>query len=133
METPLVTLSLKELVDIRDSLGRLLNAPLKIRASYRATKFSKKIVKELEDLDKARKELIIRYGERMDADGNFKVKKENTEAFQKEYDSLLEETVELPVMKLTLEEIEVAGLTMLDVANLEFMIEEPKNIELIAK
>lgn len=128
---PVKKFTLKELKDIQDSLARILDARLPARVGYRMTKFSKRVIEELQDMINARDKIIKKLGERKE-DGNWKVKPENLAKFQDELEELWKEEIELPFMKIKISEIENVRddrgqpvLSMLDIANLEFMIEDP--------
>jgi hypothetical protein len=118
-----VTFTLKELQSINSSINALLNCKLPARESYRVTKLSKKLIAEQNHLFDARETLIKKYGEPNGA-GGLKVKDENVLMFNNELDELLKESVEFPVMKIKLSVIEKYDLTVADIANLDFMIEE---------
>lgn len=127
METPMVTFTLKQLTDIQGSLVALLAAKLDVRTSYRLTKFSKKVKAELTDLEEARQKLVKEMGE-MDPDrndGNLRVKPALLQEFNERMEEIKKEEVEIPVMKVKLADIEKANMSVIDIANLDFMIEEP--------
>ena len=118
-----VTLTLGELNEKMGSLNALLQSKLPIRASYRISKLSKKIAAEQKHLIDARNDLVKKHGEE-DERGNYSVQPSAIKAFTQEWDALMKETVEFPIMKVTLEEIKDAQLMVGDVANLDFLIEE---------
>lgn len=118
-------MKLKELNDIKGSIARLLVAPnISAKVAYRATKFSKKLAKEIDDLEEQRVALVRKYG--VEENGNYRVPPSRLPEFEAEFNQLLEEEVEIPVLRISVDELEKAGLTMLDFANLDFLIEEPK-------
>lgn len=128
MAGEMVTFTLKQLQDIQVSLIHLLEAKLEVRISYRLTKFSKKIKDELTDLEEHRQKLVRKYGEPDPKDdSSLRVKPALNDAFKADMDVILAESVEIPVTKVSLADIEKASLSVIDVANLDFMIEEPKS------
>lgn len=117
-------IKLSELNKIKVSLSKLITAEgIPARAAYRATKFSKKIVAEIEAMEESRIALVKKYGAEGEG-GRYEVKPENDEKFKAELDELFAEEVELPEVKIAVGDLEKVNLTMLDYANLEFMIVE---------
>ena len=116
-------IQLKELNRIKGSLSKLLVADnIPARAAYRATKFTKALVRELELLEETRVELVKKYGEK--AGDGLAVPPKHEEAFQGAFGEVLEEEVELPEIQLAVGDLENAKLSMLDFAYLDFMIVE---------
>lgn len=117
-------MKLSELNDIKNSLAKLLQAPgIPAKTAYRAAKFSKVVAKEIRDLEDARVELVKKWG-KADAQGNHNVTPENMAAFTEDLNDILDEDCVIPVMKISVEDVKGAGLTLLDFANLEFLFEE---------
>lgn len=117
-------IQLKQLDEIKVSLSKLLTAPgVPARVAYRAAKFSKAIAKEIEEMEEARVELVKKYG-KDDGKGNFSVTTENQDTFKEQYDEVLKEEIELPDVQLKIDDLEKSGLTMLDIANLAFLLSE---------
>ena len=114
--------TIRQLKEIEPSLSRLLDAKLDIKVSYRITKFTKKVLKELMDVERARQKYVQDHG--IVIDGRRQVPPLGVEEFQKAMDALLDEEVEIPVMKVKLEELAPGNLTVADVANLDFIIED---------
>lgn len=117
-------LQLKELNKVKNSLAKLITAEdIPARAAYRATKFSKKVVAEIDAMEEARVALVKKYGVD-DGSGRFNVLPENDKKFQEELDVLFSEEVELPDVKIAVGDLEKVKLAMLDYANLDFLIVE---------
>jgi hypothetical protein len=113
-------MQLKELNAAKGSISKLLVAErVPARVCYRATKFSKKVMAELTALEEQRMALVEKYGVL-----NQTQESPELEMFRNDFKQLLEEEVELPDIVIALGDIENAGLTMLDFANLDFMIQE---------
>ena len=107
---------------MRDSIARLLTATtIPAATAYRAAKFSKAIITELQDLEEARMKLVKKYGV-LNKEDKLEVPESNYEEFNKEFDAVQAVEVEIPVVKLTIEELKSAGLSILDFSNLDFLI-----------
>lgn len=117
-------LSMKTLNQIKGSLARLLTAQnIPVRVSYRAAKFAKAVDRKIRDLEEMRIGLVKKYGEK-DADGNYQVTDEHDAEFQKVFEEMLSEEFEVPDVKIKVDDLANAGLTMLDIANLDFILSE---------
>jgi hypothetical protein len=123
---------LKEIFEIRDSLIKLLNMELSAKINFRLAKVTRALKTELQDLETERQKLVEKYGEKDEA-GNITVTKQLKE-FNTEWEKVLEEEVDILIVKVPLEELDgnvyidsqgtKRKLTMIDVANLEFLITE---------
>ena len=114
-------IQLKALNEIKGSLAKLVTAQgVPGRVCYRATKFSKKVTAELSSLEEVRGELVKKFGEKMGE--RVIVTEKNGDAFLEAFEQVLQEEIELPDIKFKAADLENAGLTMLDYANLDFMI-----------
>lgn len=85
-------------------LSKLVNEKLPVKASFRITKIINSITKDLEHFETFRTQLFDKYGEMQD-DSTKVIKPENQDAFLQEINSLLREEVELPDVKLSLEDL----------------------------
>jgi hypothetical protein len=123
-------ITLKQLDAIKSSIARLLTAPgVPVRAAYRAAKFSKAIQKEIIELEEMRNDLVKKYGK--ETEEGLRVEPKYEETFQKEYDIMLDEMVTFPDIKICVDDLASAGLSMLDIANLDFMLVEVDPTETI--
>jgi len=113
----------RDLVQIKESLSQLLNSRLSVKTSYRIVKFSKRVIKELDDVEKARIEYINANGVK-NAKGEMEVPPEKVAEFREQMDEVLDEVVDIPVMKVNVGELEGSALTVGDIANLDFLIQE---------
>ena len=110
-----------ELNRIKGSLAKLLVAAgIPPRVCYRATKFSKVVVSEIESLETARIALVRRYG--VETKGGLSVSPVNQDQFEGDFNSILAEEVELPDLRIASGDLEKSDLTFLDYANLDFLI-----------
>jgi hypothetical protein len=121
-------MQVRELEQIKGSLAKLVTANVPARAAYRAAKFTRVIAKEIQSLEDARVQLILKYG-KPNGDGTSTVLSQNLEKFREEFEQLLNEEIEVPAITLEVSDLENAGLTMLDFANLDFMISESEKKE----
>lgn len=118
-------ITVKELNSIKSSLAKLVVATgIPARACYRATKFSKKIAVEIETLETLRLELIKKHGGVADPAGNIRVPDENNDAFNADFNKVLAEEIDVPDVQIAVGDLTNANLTMLDFANLDFVIVE---------
>lgn len=133
-----MTIKLKELKVTERTLTKVFNAPFEnAKLAYSIMKTSKKVLSELEDMEKMRFKLIEKYGElgkygRPVLEGNqFKLK--DPKGFEKEWKSFLETEIELDVWMLPFEAIEnvrpplsIAELSTID----KFINEEQRKEEI---
>lgn len=118
-----MTLELSQLNRIKQSLSRLLTTEnIPARVCYRATKFSKRVADAIEELEEQRIKLVKKYGS-LHGEA-LRVDPKNQEKFEAEFGALLTETIELPDISIALSDLEKANLSMIDYANLDFLITE---------
>lgn len=123
VEIKKATFELKELRMISNSIGKVITADIpneKIR--YRLSKLAKIFSNEITDLEKERQRLIKQFGEE-DAKGNLKVKPEHEDEFNKRFDDLQSESVEVSYIAVDLSGLNL-GLNALDMLNLEPFLDE---------
>lgn len=77
-----------------------------VRSALKVTSLVKKVGDALEAPFKVRKDLIEKYKESEDEQGNIKLKKDKVEQFNKENMELLEQDVDIEFPKIKIEEIE---------------------------
>lgn len=94
-------------------LGRIVDQKLPIRMAFRFTRLIRELNKEWTSLEKLRDGLIKKYGaEKEDQKGAFTVPTENREAFFKEFQELLKETVQVEWDLVSIEEPGLASLEL---------------------
>lgn len=94
-------------------LGRIVDQKLPIRMAFRFTRLIRELNKEWTSLEKLRDGLIKKYGaENEDQKGSFTVPPENREAFFKEFQELLKETVTVEWDLVSIEEPGLASLEL---------------------
>lgn len=119
-----VKIKLSQLVSSAESLGRLGGQPLPARQAFLLGKTLKAVNSELESYNATRLETCKRFGTEDKKKGQFEIPEENLEAFNKEFQDLLNTEVELNVDKLKLADLGNANLSGSDVVVLDWLIEE---------
>lgn len=77
-------------------LNRIVDQSLPIRLAFRFTRLIRELNTEFQALEKLRDELVKKYGEEVEGqEGAFKVAEDQREAFMKDFQDLLQETVEI--------------------------------------
>ncbi len=113
-------------------LGRIVDQKLPIRMAFRFTRLIRELNKEWTSLEKLRDGLIKEHGEKVEggADGSFTVPPENREAFFKEFQELLAETVEVEWDLISIEEPGLAELqlSVKDLSTLGWLFTEFKQM-----
>lgn len=84
-------------------LAKLMNQQLPFKVSFRITKILESVSKDIENFEKHRAKLFEKYGE-LQGD-SMVIKSENFDEFKKDLDILLQETVDLPDVKLSLDDL----------------------------
>ena len=131
-------IQLRELRQAMPALNKILTTPFEnAKLAYSIMKTSKKVLSELEDIEKMRLELIKKYGE-LDERGQpvldgsqFKLR--DPKGFEKEWDNLMETEIDLDVWMIPFEAIEnvqpplsIAELSTID----KFINEEQREREI---
>ena len=123
VEIKKVTLELGALRKISNSIGKIVSADItneKIR--YRLSKLAKLLTNELADLEQARQRLVKELGEK-DAEGTLRVTDERETEFNKRFDEIQSESVEVSYVPVDLSGVNL-GLNALDMLNLEPFLDE---------
>lgn len=126
-------ITLKELQLASPTLGKIFGMPFEnAKLAYSIMKTSKKVLSEMEDMEKMRIELIKKYGE-LDKDGKpvlegnrFKLKDEK--GFEKEWTGFLDTEVDLDVWMLPFAAIENVkpSLSIAELSTIDKFIDEEK-------
>lgn len=127
-----------KLLDIVNSIGSLNDLyvckKLDVNIAYRIAKNYKIISEEYEQFEKSKLELINKYADKNEHGefvivkndngvSNYSMTRENEILFNQQIAVLLNEDVDVSIKKVTLKEIEHAGLSGADLMVLEYMIE----------
>lgn len=122
-------LTLKALIEASQPLS-VLNGTrgMKSIVAYRIAKNHNAIKKELDDYENARIALLIEHSNK-DDEGNAKIINNNydiidghIDAVNQEVEELKNETVDIDIKKVSLEDIEIVGLAPIEIESLEFML-----------
>lgn len=119
-------IKLRELRDITTSLVKLVTMDLPAKISYRMTRLVKLIKGELQDLEEVRVELVKKHGIQTEQGI---VVKENIEEFNKDFNEILDEEIEITFIPVNLSSIGEKNLSALDMLNLEIFIREDDETE----
>jgi hypothetical protein len=131
-------IQLRELKFAEQALTKVFNMPFSnVKLAYSVMKISKKVLRELTDMEEVRIELIKKYGE-LDQEGNpvlednrFKLK--DQKAFEAEWNELLDKEIDLDVWMLPFEAIQNAGFSIAQLSTIDKFIDEEKKIEIDSK
>ena len=104
--------SFKKLNAAEQSFLRVLQAPMEPKLSYRMSKIAGKIMDTMETIDKYRRELINKYGEKKESASTISVPDKNMKAFQNEWDAYLEKEFDFEIQLIPYECIEQGGVKL---------------------
>jgi hypothetical protein len=121
-----MTLTLQQLKLAEPSLNKLLTAELPVTVSFRLSRMIKKLAEELVFFEDSRKKLVEKYGV-TDSEGKTTVTPENQAIFIDEINQLLSVTVELPDVKITVEDLRDVKISAVEIASLEPWIQDSEN------
>ena len=118
-------IKLEDLNRVKYSLSKLLTVTtVPARVAWRCTKFSKLVSKELEELETTRIALCEQYGKLDEKEGRYVFPGDGEAKFKEDFEKVLQEEVEFPDVKIAVGDLEKAGLSMMDFAHLDFLIDE---------
>jgi len=105
---------------------KVFNIPMEFKLSYRLIKLTKKINSEVTDFEKARNELIKKYG-KTDEKGITSVPKDKIEEFSKELEPVLAEELKMDISLIPYNLLEKSKIELSanDLIAIEKFIEEP--------
>ena len=127
-------LTIKALLNSRGALATLGNTKgLQSVVAYRIAKNIKAINAELETYEETRVNLVKEYAKK-DKDGNplkketngnevYDIEDEKMEELNKEINRLMDETVEIDIKKISLDDLNNAGLSAFELEAVEFMLD----------
>lgn len=111
-----MTISLKELLESVDSLSKLINKELPVKAAYRLGRLTKAVRSELDQFNLTRNTLLKKYGK--EKDGQYQIDTEDKkaqESFNKEIDELLNLEIKInDYEKISIEELGDIKLSPID-------------------
>lgn len=123
-------LTLETLINAYPSV-RILNETRGMRGviAYRISKNIKPILKEVEEYEEQRKKLCEEYAEKDDKgepvikDNAYDLSKDNLKIINEQLEKIRQETVKIDVKKVTLEDIDRAELSPMQLDSIEFMLD----------
>jgi hypothetical protein len=116
-------LTLGQLVDAAKPLENLGLKDIPIITARKLLKAIDLIQPELKIVDQMRQKLFAKYGS-PDGKGGLEIQPDNFSAFNKEWQKLCEETVELNIPEITLDELGNVSVKPMDLYNLKFLVKE---------
>ena len=122
-------IKLKELLEIRPALAKLLSQPMPVKTAYWVGKGVNKLNSEFQDFEDNRLQLIKSMGESiLDKDGKdtgqVQVKADNLPEFNKALEELISIEVKVDIKPVKLGDLKDASLSPLEMASLEKFIQE---------
>jgi hypothetical protein len=113
-----MTVTLLQLKNSEVVLSKLLSTELPVQISYRLSKLIKKVNEELTDFESSRQKLFEKYGEPAD-NNSITVKPECQQDFLADLNNLLAETVELPDIKININDIADVKFSAFEITQIE--------------
>jgi len=113
-----IKFTLKELLEIKPSVEKIVNQDIDIVQSFKLAKFIKQLNTHYKDYDELRLSLIKKFGERNEEKGTYEVK-HNVEEFKREIDKLLMVEVEVYFEPFNLEDFNGVKISSGDAIFLE--------------
>ena len=114
----MIKLTLKDIVPMVNSLNIVMSLPLPAKDSYRLGIAAKMIQEKLIVYEKARYNLVTKYGEKVESENVIRVKVENIDSFNKEIEELLAESIEINMNPIPIDKLEDNKIYAIDMANL---------------
>lgn len=124
-------MKLGTLVASKEALAKLNQTEgMKATCAYRIAKNCAEIDKELKIFAKSQAEVVDKFcirdekGNPKEENGYYKIDEKHQAEYVKEISSLYEEEVDIQIKKISVEDIENAGLSPAQLSSIEFMLEE---------
>lgn len=119
-------ITIKTIVESRESLQWILNEKLPANLAYRVNKNVRPLDRELKEYDNAIATMLKNgYGEKVPGTTNqYRVVPEKADAFQAEVEALLQEEVEIPFTPIPIESFQY--IKPIDIIRLGFMLLDPQ-------
>ena len=115
-------MKLKELVNLKPSLEKLIVQDLPIKIAYKLSKLVKRLNEEYVIYSKNKNNLFEKYGTKEKE--KITVKPENMKQFKKDLEELLEIEVKMNIDKIKLSDLNTIKISTIDMTNLDILIEE---------
>lgn len=110
-----------DIVNATNALGRLMAQPMKAKASYRLAKAVKHIQPTLDAFNDTRSKLVEKYA---DKDGEIKPDDKNFDKWVEELQEVLDEEIDIEVKQVTLASISQAEISGSDMMALDWLIKD---------
>lgn len=110
-----------DIVNSTNALGRLLEQPMKAKASYRLAKAAKHIQHTLDAFNDTRSKLVEKYA---DKDGEIKPDAKNFDKWVDELQGVLDEKLDIEIKQVTLASISQAEISGSDMMALDWLIKD---------
>ncbi len=117
----MIKLTLRDMAPMVNSFNVILNLPLPARDAYRLGIAAKQIQERVVVYEQTRQNLIKKYGETIETPQKetvMRVKAEHIDAFTKELEPLLEETLEVNMEPIPIDTVADSKLNAIDLLNL---------------
>jgi len=115
-------MKVRNLISFNASLKKLLIQDLPVKISFKLGKLIKPLNEEYKIFAENKKKLFTKYGE--EEKGQVKIKPENTKAFTKDFEELLNIEVEIDIPKIKVDDLGDIKISPLDMSNLDILIQE---------
>ena len=127
-------ITLRQVRDGQAALLKIINQPMDIKLAYRMKKIADQLITEINNIDKARRALIQKLGEEVKVGekgkekgtGTYRVKPENMDRFEKEYEDILEGKIQTNIAKIPYDCIAGIKISPVELNVVEAFVEEPK-------
>lgn len=123
-------MKLGTLVASKEALAKLNQTEgMKVTCAYRIAKNCAEIDRELKIFAKSQAEVVDKFcirdekGNPKEENGYYKIDEKHQAEYVKEISSLYEEEVDIQIKKISVEDIENAGLSPAQLSSIEFMLE----------
>lgn len=115
----MVKINLKDILNAKPTIEKLLGEPLPAIMAYELRKFFKIIEEEFDNFNKIKNDKIIEYGEKKE-DGTYFIDKDNKnyQKFIDEINELLDKEIEINSPKLNIENLKDTKLSVFDIDSL---------------
>lgn len=113
----------KQFQEMSNSLGNLITSKLDAYTTFRIRKFAKAVLDELKAKEEARTALVEKYGVEL-APGQKQVMPDRLQEFNDEWEKIVAEPVILPNVTIKIRELERAGLSVMDIVNLDPFLDQ---------
>jgi len=112
---------IREILESSSVLQKLTTTSLPVKTSYNILRNTRKISQEIEPFEKARTELVAKYGTE-DESGKIVVTDSNLQIFYKEVGELLDEEIEVDIRPIKIDDLSDVKLSASELQLIDYMI-----------